>query len=282
MSKLTKMKKAAAVVLSCLTAVLTITSCSRNATISRIRQNGTLHVGYVSCAASEDVPFVMAENQGLTAEPAAQAAKALDVSAAFTRLTAEDAYATLLGGGVDCLWNVAPPEKSLTASVRTIETGIYYRQMVMTTADSKITRLADVKGKTMAVVSGSDAQTELHNAAVMEGSLKAVKICGSMQEVLTALAAGEASCAAVDEPQALYGIEQYQAAQGEQAFRFIETPIAESQLVIAARAEDGELCSRIAERYVRMAQDGEIRALCRQYTGSELNTSLLQGHSDSV
>ena len=35
------------------------------------------------------------------------------------------------------------------------------RGVVMTAAESDITRLADVRGKTMAVVSGSDAQTEL-------------------------------------------------------------------------------------------------------------------------
>lgn len=258
-------------------ALFTLTSCNYDFTIRRIKQNGALNVGYVSCAPSEDAPFVMEGSTGLTAEPAQQAAKAFDVDAAFTRVVAKEAYVRLLDGSVDCLWNVTAPEKDMVSSVRTIETGIYYRQLVITTADSKITRLADVSGKTMAVVSGSDAQTELHNAAVMESSLREIRHYGSMQEVLAALTAGEADCAAVDEPQALYWI-----AENADAFQFIDTPIAENQLVIATRAEDGELCSRIAESYVKLAQEGKIKEICAKYTGgSELSTSM-QHHSETV
>lgn len=258
-------------------AVLLLTSCSTDRTIRRIQQNGALQVGYTSCAPSEDAPFVMQENTGITAEPALQAAKSLGVDAAFTRLRADEAYDRLLGGSVDCLWNVTAPEKDIVSFVRTIETGIDYRQLVMTTADSEISRLADVSGKVMAVVSGSDAQTELHHASVMESSLREIRIYDSMQEVLAALTEGEADCAAVDEPQALYG-----SAESESKFKFIETPIAESPLVIATRAEDGELCSKIAEQYVKMAQEGKIKDICAQYTGGNaLNTSI-EKHQETV
>lgn len=250
-----------------------LTGCHYDPAIRAIQQNGALRVGYASCAVSEDAPFVMANDTGLTAEPAANAAKSLDVGTELIRVKNSDAYDRLLSGSVDCVWNVLPPEKQMVSSVRTIETGIYYRQMVITPSESNITRLADVSGKVMAVVSGSDAQTELHNAAVMESSLKEIKVCASMQEVLTLLADGTAHCAAVDEPQALYAV-----SQGKQDIRFLETPIAENQLVIATRAEDGELCSRIADSYVKMVQNGDIKRLCRVHTDSDgLNTSLLKG-----
>lgn len=256
---------------------LLLTSCSTDRTIRRIQQNGALQVGYASCAPSEDAPFVMQENTGITAEPAAQAAKALGVDAAFTRVSSREAYDRLLDGSVDCLWNVTAPEKDIVSSVRTIETGIQYRQLVMTTADSEISRLADVSGKVMAVVSGSDAQAELHNAAVMESSLRQIKPYGSMAEVLAALTEGEADCAAVDEPQALY-----YSARSEGEFGFVETPIAECQLVIATRAADGELCSSIAEQYVKMAQEGKIRAICANYTGGNELNSAMQNHQEAV
>lgn len=270
-------KKNVLLALSIAVAISMLASCGYDFTIRRIKQNGALNVGYISCAQSEDAPFVMENNTGLTAEPAERAAKALDVGLKFTRTTSDDAYSKLFDGSVDCLWNVMPPNKDIVSSVRTIETGIYYRQLIMTTADSSISRLADVSGKTMAVVSGSDAETELHNAAVMESSLRKIKKYSGMQDVLAALTAGEADCAAVDEPQALYWT-----AESENEFKFIDTPIAENQLVIATRAEDGELCSVIAERYVKMAQNGEIKALCAKYTGgNELNTSM-QNNSETV
>lgn len=277
MKGLLTMKRTISLILSAAAAVLMATSCSANRTISRIKHNGALNVGYVSCAPSEDAPFVMENDIGLTAEPAAQAGKSLDVGVQFTRLHTDEAYEWLLDGNVDCLWNVISPEKSIASSVRTIETGIYYRQLVITVTDSDISRLADVSGKVMAVVSGSDAQTELHNASVMESSLREIQQYDSMQEVLTALTEGKADCAAVDEPQALYWI-----AESGDEFKLIDTPIAENQLVIATREEDSELCSRIAESYVKMAQAGEIKALCAKYTGgNELNMSM-QNYSETV
>lgn len=277
MKSANNIKKAVSLALLISVVLSLLASCSYDSTIRRIKQNGALNVGYNSCAPSEDAPFVMDDNTGLTAEPAVRAAKALDVGLKFTRTTSDNAYDKLLDGSVDCLWNVVPPNKDIVSSVRTIETGIYYRQVIMTTADSNISRLADVSGKTMAVVSGSDAQTELHNAAVMESSLREIKKYSSMREVLEALTEGEADCAAVDEPQALYWT-----AESESEFKFIDTPIAENQLVIATRVQDGELCSTIAERYVKMAQNGEIKELCAKYTGgSQLNTSM-QNHSETV
>lgn len=264
-----KVRQMGAVLLACAVAVLTVTSCDSDATIRAIRQNGALNVGYVSCAPTEDAPFLLADNAGLTAAPAAKTAKSLDTAVRFTRLTAESAYLSLLAGSVDCLWNVAPPSKETVSSVRTIETGVTYRQLILTTKESGITRLADVSGKILAVVSGSDAQTELHNAAVMESSLKQIKSCAAMQDIITALDTGEADCAAVDEPQAMYAIEQFREAGHEREFRFIETPIAENQLVIVCRAADGELCSRIAECYVKMAQDGDIKALSERWIGTD-------------
>lgn len=240
--------------------LMTLTGCGGDATVRAIRKNGALRVGYASCAPSEDPPFLLDDDKGLTGLPAAKAAKALDVKAEFVRLTGDSAYDALLGGEVDCLWNIPAPSKSMTASVRTVETGLYLRQVVMTTADSSITRLADVSGKVMAVVSGSDAQAALHESPVMEGSLKEVRVYAAMTDVLAALTDGEAQCAAVDEPQALYA-----AKESKGTFRAVETPIAEKALVIACRAEDGELCARIAEWFVRMAQNGEIRGLCEEY-----------------
>ncbi len=253
--------------------MITCTSCGTDPVIRRIRQNGGLKVGYSSCAPSEDAPFVIAGDSGssgITVESAAEIAQWIDTDISFVRLSSEEAYTSLLNGSVDCLWNVPSPAKENVSSVRTVETGIYYRQVVMTPAESDITRLADVRGKTMAVVSGSDAQAELHNASVMEGSLKEIKIYDTMTQLTDALTSGEVHCAVVDEPQALYA-----AAQNDGAFQWIDTPLAEHSLVIATRAEDADLCALIAEKYVKLSQSGKIEALCRQYApGGSLGASM--------
>lgn len=277
MKKSAKIDRIIALILSAAVIMGVCVSCSSDKSIRRIRQNGSLTVGYPSCGASEDAPFVMDENKGITAEPAVKIAGTFDTGVTFTRLTASQAYDRLLDGSVDCLWNVVPPSKELVSSVRTIETGIYYRQVIVTPAESGITRLADVKGKTMGVVSGSDAQAELHAAAVMESSLKEIKLYQTTRDILTALTAGEIQCAAVDEPQALRCI-----SQTEERFEMIETPIAEKSLVIATRAEDADLCARIAEKYVKLSQSGDIRTLCETYAPGSMLDSSMQSHSSQV
>ena len=111
----------------------------------------------------------------------------------------------------------------------------------------------------------------------MESSLRGIRKYAGIREVMAALTAGEADCAAVDEPQALYWI-----SKSESEFKFIDTPIAENQLVIATRAEDSELCGTIAEQYVKMAQNGEIKALCAKYTGGNELNALMQNNPDTV
>ena len=212
--------------------------------------------------------------EGITGAPAANAADSLGVDISFSRLDTADAYDSLLQGSVDCLWNCPPPSKKLVSSVRTIETGLYYRQVIMTSSDSKISRLADVKGKTLAVVSGSDAQTELHNASVMESSLKKIIVCSSMQQVLQKLASGDAQCAAVDEPQALWAAADFK--EKNVSFKYVDTPIAECSLVIVTRAEDADLCARIAEEYVSMSQQGNIKELCQKYDLNSLLSSAIK------
>lgn len=270
-----KILRAAAAVISAVMMVSACVSCG-SGPISRVRRSGSLTVGYVSGNATMDAPFVM-DKSGLTAEPAEKCARSMGVGAEFMRLGSDEAYQKLLDGTVDCLWNVTQPSKEYTASVMTIDTDLYYRQVIMVNADSEITRLADISSKVLAVVSGSDAQAALDEASVMKSSLKQIKIYSSMSEVMEALTSGTADCAAVDEPQALYA-----ALDSEDKFRYIDTPISESKLVIAFRTEDSELCSKIAEKYVSMIQDGDIEDLCKKYTGLRRLNSSTQSVSSEI
>ena len=274
-------KRTAALLLSAVMTVSFLASCGSDTAVSRIKENGGLRVGYCSCAESEDAPFVIdQEGEGLTGNPASKTASAIGVNVSFTRLKTENAYESLMNGTVDCLWNCLPPRKELVSSVRTIETGLYYRQVIMVREDSKIERLADVKGKKLAVVSGSDAQSELHNASVMESSLSKIVVCTSMKQVLEELASGKVQCAAVDEPQALYAAAGFK--EGAVRFRIIETPIAECGLVIATRAEDADLCAQIAEKVVSMSQNDKIEELCEQYGLSSMLRSAIKDDSNKT
>lgn len=275
------LKRTAALIIAVTMTASVFASCHSDSTISRLNDNGGLRVGYCSCSESDDAPFVIQDKkgkaaEGITGEPASSVADAVGVNVVFTRVNSAEAYDKLIHGSVDCLWNCPPPSKELVSSVRTIETGLFYRQVIMTTSDSKITRLADVKGKKLAVVSGSDAQAELHNASVMERSIKKIIVCSNMQQVLQKLASGDVQCAAVDEPQALYAAANFK--EKKVSFKYVKTPIAESSLVIVTRADDADLCSLIAEKYVALSQKNVIKELCQKY---DLNVMLSSSIKDN-
>ena len=278
-------KKTAAFFIAVIIAVSACVSCNSDSTVSRLKENGGLRVGYCSSSEVDDAPFLMEGQdgkltEGITGNPAAKAAHSLGVDPLFTRLDSSGAYDSLMQGSVDCLWNCPPPSKKLVSSVRTIETGLYYRQVIMTLSDSNINRLADVKDKRLAVVSGSDAQRELHNASVMKSSLKKITVCSNIQQVIQKLASGDVDCAAVDEPQSLWAASNYN--DGKTEFKYIDTPIAECSLVIVTRADDADLCSRIAEEYVSMAQQGKIKELCQSYDLNVLLSSAIKNNPEEA
>ena len=278
-------RRSAALIIALTVTVSAFSACNSDSTISRLKENGGLRVGYCSCSEVDDAPFVIETKEGqaaegITGEPAENVAKSIGINAVFSRVTSAESYDKLMSGSVDCLWNCPPPSKELVASVRTIETGLYYRQVIMTTSDSKINRLADVKGKKLAVVSGSDAQAELHNASVMEKSLKSIIVCGNMEQVLQKLASGDVQCAAVDEPQALYAAASFK--DKDVSFKYVGTPIAECGLVIATRADDADLCSMIAEKYVDLSQKKVINELCQKYGLEGMLSSAIKDNPSEV
>ena len=69
---------------------------------------------------------------------------------------------------------------------------------------------------------------------------------------------------------------------GKTEFKYIDTPIAECSLVIVTRADDADLCSRIAEEYVSMAQQGKIKELCQSYDLNVLLSSAIKNNPEEA
>ena len=66
------------------------------------------------------------------------------------------------------------------------------------------------------------------------------------------------------------------------SFKYIDTPISECSLVIVTRADDADLCSRIAEKYVGMSQQGIIKEICEKYGLNVLLSSTINDNPDKA
>ena len=125
-------KRSVAGIIAAVMSVSVCVSCNSDSIVSRLKENGGLRVGYCSSSETDDAPFVIESKnaagvEGITGEPASDAANSIGVGVSFSRLDLSSAYDSLLQGSVDCLWNCPPPSKKLVSSVRTIGTGLYYR-----------------------------------------------------------------------------------------------------------------------------------------------------------
>lgn len=164
---------------------------------------------------------------------------------------------------IDCYLNLPAPDRKLSAQLLTADGLIDYRQVVIVPTGSLITRLFQLRGWNIGVVSQSDAGEALTAASELRASCALVVSCSDLEEVFDRMYAGEISAAAVDEPLFLYktiGARQY--------YTILDDPIASGDYVIAFRPRDTQLCQRIEQVYWSLYEDGILAEAMQKWLGA--------------
>ena len=191
------------------------------------------------------------EPQGLSVDIARELAYRLDVEAEFLFVSASDAQQALDDGTIDLFINLPSPGQKETAALQTVDTGIDYRQILVVPSDSDVSRLYDLKGGTLCIISGSDASAALDKAEVFKSDLGGIVWCDIAGEQFDALASGRADAMLVDEPVYLYIMNGV-----DSDYVVLEDVIARTRLIIAMRQHDIQLSQRIRSLFDDMRSDG--------------------------
>lgn len=168
---------------------------------------------------------------------------------------------------IDCIWNglsySADREKQMTLS----QSYMTNRQVVVVTADSKIATLADLKGKTVAVQSGSTASEAMDANKEVKDSLKElVKIDDNVKAMLDLKVKGS-DAVVMDEV-----VAKYYSEKNAGQFKILDESMADEKYVIGFRKGDQALCDEIVKVLKEMKADGKLAEISTTWFGSDITT----------
>ena len=202
------------------------------------------------------------EPGGLSADMAKELAARLNVEAEFVFVTPSDVQAALDEGRIDLFVNLPSPGQKETASMLTVDTGMDYRQILVVTSGSDVSRLFDLQGGTLCLISGSDAATSLDEAVVFKGDLKDILYFETADQQFGAIDSGRADAMLIDEPMYRYimnGVDSH--------YVVLDEILSQTNLLIALRREDSRLADRIESLLEDMRADGTMERIRSGWIG---------------
>jgi|GEM_PF-1627469 len=202
------------------------------------------------------------EPNGLSVDLAREIAKRLNVEAEFVYVSASDVQTALDEGIIDVYVNLPSPGQKETATMLTVETGMNYRHIMVVPADSKVSRLYDLKGDCLSVISGSDSAGALDEAVVFKGDLGSILWCTNPWEQMSAIDSGKAEAMLIHEPMYLYMAKDF----GDD-YKALDEVLSSTKLVFAMRTQDSQLASRIKTLMSDMSSDGTYERIRSEWIG---------------
>ncbi len=171
----------------------------------------------------------------------------------------------LATGKIDCIWNgltiTEERKKALTFSKAYLDN----EQVLVVRADSGITSLSDMTGKTVGLQSGSSASDALEESVNFKGTLKSVVEFKENITALNDLEMGGVDAILMDSIVANYSIKQT-----GKPFVVLNEALATEEYGIAFRQGDVELEEKVQATLEEMAEDGTVDSISSKWFGSNI------------
>lgn len=162
---------------------------------------------------------------------------------------------------IDLIWNgmTITPERveSMTMSAPYMEN----KQIVVVPKNSEIQKLADLKGKTVAVQDGSSAQSALAADADLLSSINQIDFKDNVTALMD-LKNGQVDALAVDSV-----VADYYTSQEPDAFRILEESLAPEQYGIGFRKGEQSFADAVQAALDEMKKDGTFEKISMQWFG---------------
>lgn len=167
----------------------------------------------------------------------------------------------LNSGSIDCIWNgmtYTGREAQYTWSDPYVDNSI----MVVVAADSDISSLADLAGKTVTTQADSSALTALTEGDAVElaGTFAALEQVADYNTAFMNLKSGAVDAIAVD-----IGVAQYQLNNNPDGYKMLDEPISKEQYAIAFKLGNEELRDQVQETLYEMLDDGTFMEIINNY-----------------
>lgn len=168
----------------------------------------------------------------------------------------------LSSGSIDCIWNgftIEGREDGYTFS----EPYMDNTQVVVTRKDSGITKLADLKDKTVLTQADSSAYNLLKDGGDMADTAKTFKELRTTPDYNTAfmeLDSGSVDAVAIDMP-----VAKFQTAGREDKFVILDEPLSSEHYGVGCLKGNTELADTITKTLKEMTADGTVKTIAEKY-----------------
>ena len=172
----------------------------------------------------------------------------------------------LATGKIDCIWNgltMTPDREAVLAFTKPY---LNNDQILVVRENSGINALADMKGKTVGIQSGSSAQVAVEGDEEFASSLASKVMFKDNVTALNDLDIGGVDGVVMDSIVANYSI-----AQSKKAFKVIEDPLAKEAYGIAFRKNDIQLRDEVQKILIEMQNDGTVTAISEKWFGRDIS-----------
>jgi polar amino acid transport system substrate-binding protein len=172
----------------------------------------------------------------------------------------------LNGGSIDCIWNgFTITEERLTQYLWS-RPYVDNSQVVVVKADSGITTLADLAGKTVAVQTASSAESVLNgdDMKTLKDSFKEVVSVGEYLTAFMNLDSGVADAIALD-----VGVAEYQLETRDGDYLILDEQLATEQYGIGFKLGNTDLADKVATTLDAMWDDGKFQEIAEKWDLSQ-------------
>lgn len=254
------MKKRLAIMILILTSVFAIvTGCSK----SSGKEENTLVIGIDDKFApmgfrDEDNNIV-----GFDIDYAKAAAKKMGTEPKFQPIDWKTKEAELSSGRIDLIWNGYTITDERKEKVLFTKPYLKNAQVLVTLADSKVTKLDDLEGKVVGLQSLSSASDALDASPVKE-KLKTVTEFADNVQALTDLKSGRLDAVVIDEV-----VINYYMTKEDGTFKVLDESLAPEEYGIGVKKGNEELLEKLQKALDEMNEDGTATSISEQWFGED-------------
>lgn len=172
----------------------------------------------------------------------------------------------LATGKIDCIWNGLTMTPDREAVLAFTQPYLNNDQVLVVRENSGIETLADMKGKTVGIQSGSTAQIAVEGDEEFAASLGSKVMFKDNVTALNDLDIGGIDGVVMDSVVANYSI-----AQSKKAFKVITDPLAQEAYGVAFRKSDIQLRDEVQKILIEMQNDGTVTAISEKWFGRDIS-----------
>jgi polar amino acid transport system substrate-binding protein len=254
------MKRLATIVLVIAALFTVLTGCSSKSTDAK---DNTLVIGIDDKFAPMGFRDEKNEIVGFDIDYAKAAAEKMGKKVKFQPIDWSTKEAELSSGRIDLIWNGYTITDERKQKVLFTKPYLKNAQVVVTLADSKLTKLDDLTGKVVGLQTLSSASDAL-NAAPIKAKIKTVTEFADNVQALTDLKSGRLDAVVIDEI-----VINYYMTQEKEAFKILDESLAPEEYGIGVKKGNEKLLKELQKALDEMNADGTAAGISKKWFGED-------------